>query len=117
MYRAQGDVAVTALACGLTHVASIQFNHTQETWMANDGTADAVPVRGDMKQVLNGGGQEQYYPALNEYMNKGVAHVINKLKEAAILSKLLFCVLPKWGYPEQFARWRAYNGCHRYQWF
>lgn len=93
MYRAQGDVAVTALACGLTHVASIQFNHTQETWMANDGTADAVPVRGDMKQVLNGGGQEQYYPALNEYMNKGVAHVINKLKEAAIFEQtVVLCV-------------------------
>ena len=93
MYRAQGDVAVTALACGLTHVASIQFNHTQETWMANDGTADAVPVRGDMKQVLNGGGQEQYFPALNEYMNKGVAHVINKLKEANVFEQtVVLCV-------------------------
>lgn len=96
MYRAQGDVAVTALSCGLTNVASIQFNNTQETWMANDGTADAVPVRGDMKQVLNGG-QEQYFPALNEYMNKGVAHVINKLKEANIFDQTVVLCITEMG--------------------
>lgn len=93
LYRAQGDIAVTALACGLTNVASIQFNNTQETWLANDGTADAVPVRGDMAQVLNGGGQDQYIPAMNEYMNKGIAHIINKLIQAGIYQDtVVLCV-------------------------
>jgi hypothetical protein len=93
LYRAQGDLAVTALACGLTNVASIQFNNTQEDWLPNDGTAEAVPVRGDHAQVLNSGGQLSYLPAVNEYMNKGVAHIINKLIQAGIFQNtVVLCV-------------------------
>lgn len=93
LYRAQGDIAVTALACGMTNVVSIQFNNTQETWLANDGTPDAVPVVGDMAQVINGGTQFRYYAALNEYMNKGVAHIVNKLIQAGIFQDtVVLCV-------------------------
>lgn len=97
LYRAQGDLAVSALACGLTNVASIQFNNTQENWLPNDGTADAVPVVGDHAQVLNSGGQLAYLPAVNEYMNKGVAHIITKLMQAGIFQDTVVLCLTEMG--------------------
>ncbi|MEY4588570.1 MAG: hypothetical protein RL497_646 [Pseudomonadota bacterium] len=92
LYRAQGDIAVTALACGLTNVASIQFSNTQASWLPNDGTEDAVAVPGDHHWVLHGG-MTQYIPAMNEYMNKGVAHIINQLMQAGIFHEtVVLCV-------------------------
>ncbi|HMW72670.1 MAG TPA: DUF1552 domain-containing protein, partial [Cellvibrionaceae bacterium] len=101
LYRAQGDIAVTALACGLTNVAAIQFNNTQETWEANDGTPDAVPVVGDMKQVVNGGIHRNYYANLNEYMNKGVAHIVNQLISAGIFNDTVVLCVTEMGNTEQ----------------
>jgi hypothetical protein len=93
VYRAQGDLAVSALACGITNVASIAFSGNQESWIPNDGTVDAVPALGDMANILNSGQDRQYYTALNEYMNKGVAHVINKLMQAGIFQDtVVLCV-------------------------
>jgi hypothetical protein len=97
LYRAQGDIAVTALACGLTNVASIQFNSTYEDWLPNDGTADAVPVAGDHGQVLNSGSFLTFGPAVNEYMNKGVAHIINKLIAAGIYQDTVVLCLTEMG--------------------
>jgi hypothetical protein len=96
LYRAQGDIAVSALACGLTNVASIQFNNTSETWMPNDGTVDAVPVAGSYSSIIVGG-MVTYWPALNEYMNKGVAHIINKLMQAGIFQDTLVLCISEMG--------------------
>jgi hypothetical protein len=94
-YRAQGDVAVSALACGLTNVVSIQFNNTQCSWFPNDGSADAVPVPAtvDHHNIIHGGRYVDQLAAINEYMNKGMAHIINRLIEEDIFKDtLLLCV-------------------------
>ncbi|MEY4588806.1 MAG: hypothetical protein RL497_882 [Pseudomonadota bacterium] len=92
-YRMQGDIAVAALACGITNVASIQFNETQATWLPGDGTADAVDFNADHHQVNHGGQATHLLPAVCEYMNKGVANIIDKLKKAGIYEQtVILCV-------------------------
>lgn len=95
-YKAQGDIAVAALACGLTNVVSIQFNETQASWIPNDGTADAVPWSADHHQANHGNGS-QYLPAILEYMNKGVAHIITKLQAANIYNQTVVVVVSEMG--------------------
>jgi hypothetical protein len=92
-YRMQGDIAVAALACGLTNVASIQFNETQATWLPGDGTADAVNFGADHHQANHGGQGVSLLPAICEYMNKGVANIIDKLQKAGIYNQtVIICV-------------------------
>jgi hypothetical protein len=95
-YKAQGDIAVAALACGLTNVASIQFNETQASWVPADGTADAVNWTADHHQANHGNGSAML-PAIIEYMNKGVAHVIEKLIAAGIYDKTVVLVISEMG--------------------
>jgi hypothetical protein len=100
-YRAQGDVAVSALACGLTNVVSIQFNNTQCSWFPNDGSADAVPVHvaADHHQVIHGGRYFDQLAAINEYMNKGMAHIINRLIEEDLFKDTLVLCVSEMGDP------------------
>ncbi|MFO1368862.1 MAG: DUF1552 domain-containing protein [Marinagarivorans sp.] len=92
-YRMQGDIAVAALACGITNVVSIQFNETQASWLPGDGTADAVPFNADHHQVNHGGQALNLLPAVCEYMNKGVANIIDKLQKAGIYNNtVVLCV-------------------------
>lgn len=95
-YKAQGDIAVAALACGLTNVVSIQFNETQASWVPADGTADAVNWTADHHQANHGNGAAML-PAIIEYMNKGVAHVISKLKTAGIYNQTVVLVISEMG--------------------
>lgn len=95
-YKAQGDIAVAALACGLTNVVSIQFNETQASWIPNDGTADAVPWSSDHHQANHGNGST-YLPAILEYMNKGVAHIISKLQAANLYNQTVVVVVSEMG--------------------
>lgn len=92
-YRMQGDIAVAALACGITNVVSIQFNETQASWLPGDGTADAVNFNADHHQVNHGGQALNLLPAVCEYMNKGVANIIDKLQKAGIYNNtVVLCV-------------------------
>jgi Protein of unknown function (DUF1552) len=92
-YRAQGDIAVAALSCGITNVVSIQFNDTQASWLPGDGTADAVAFNADHHQVNHGGQALNLLPAVCEYMNKGVANIIDKLQKAGIYNQtVILCV-------------------------
>lgn len=95
-YRAQGDIAVAALACNLTNVVSIQFNETQASWLPNDGTADAVPWNADHHQANHGNGAN-LLPAICGYMNKGVANVIAGLKQAGIFNQTVVLVVSEMG--------------------
>lgn len=95
-YKAQGDIAVAALACGLTNVVSIQFSETQASWIPNDGTSDAVPWSADHHQANHGNGP-QHLPAILEYMNKGVAHIISKLQAANLYDKTVVLVISEMG--------------------
>jgi hypothetical protein len=95
-YKAQGDVAVAALSCGLTNVVSIQFNETQASWIPADGTSDAVPWSSDHHQANHGNGP-QHLPAILEYMNKGVAHIISKLQAANIYQETVVVVISEMG--------------------
>lgn len=95
-YKAQGDIAVGALACGLTNVVSIQFSETQASWIPADGTSDAVPWSSDHHQANHGNGP-QHLPAIIEYMNKGVAHIITKLQEANIYQDTVVVVISEMG--------------------
>lgn len=95
-YKAQGDIAVAALSCGLTNVVSIQFNETQASWIPADGTPDAVPWSSDHHQANHGNGP-QHLPAILEYMNKGVAHIISKLKAANIYQETVVVVISEMG--------------------
>lgn len=95
-YRAQGDIAVAALACGLTNVVSIQFSETQASWVPADGTADAVDWTADHHQANHGNGADKL-PAILEYMNKGVANVITKLKAAGIYNQTVVLVISEMG--------------------
>lgn len=95
-YKAQGDIAVAALACGLTNVVSIQFNETQASWVPADGTADAVNWTADHHQANHGNGA-QHLPAIIEYMNKGVANVIAKLMSAGIYNNTVVLVISEMG--------------------
>ncbi len=95
-YKAQGDIAVAALACGLTNVVSIQFNETQASWIPNDGTADAVAWNADHHQANHGNGAS-LLPAILEYMNKGVAHIIGKLQTAGIFNQTVVLVVSEMG--------------------
>lgn len=95
-YKAQGDIAVAALACGLTNVVSIQFNETQASWVPADGTADAVNWTADHHQANHGNGASML-PAIIEYMNKGVANVIAKLIAAGIYDKTVVLVISEMG--------------------
>lgn len=95
-YKAQGDIAVAALACGLTNVVSIQFNETQASWVPADGTADAVNWTADHHQANHGNGSAML-PAIIEYMNKGVAHVIEKLVAAGIYNQTVVMVISEMG--------------------
>jgi hypothetical protein len=92
-YRMQGDIAVAALACGITNVVSIQFNETQASWLPGDGTADAVNFNADHHQVNHGGQAAALLPAVCEYMNKGIANLIAKLQTAGIYNNtVILCV-------------------------
>lgn len=95
-YKAQGDIAVAALACGLTNVVSIQFNETQASWVPADGTADAVNWTSDHHQANHGNGSAML-PAILEYMNKGVAHIISKLVAAGIYNQTVVLVISEMG--------------------
>lgn len=95
-YKAQGDIAVAALACGLTNVVSIQFNETQASWVPADGTADAVAWSSDHHQANHGNGASML-PAIVEYMNKGVAHIISKLQAANIYNQTVVVVFSEMG--------------------
>lgn len=95
-YKAQGEIAVAALACGLTNVVSIQFNETQASWVPADGTADAVAWNSDHHQANHGNGAAML-PAIIEYMNKGVAHVISKLIAAGIYNQTVVLVISEMG--------------------
>jgi hypothetical protein len=96
-YRAQGDIAVAALACGLTNVASIQFNETQATWLPGDGTADAVAFAADHHQANHGGQGVGLLPAIHEYMNKGIANIIDKLQKAGIYNETVILLVSEMG--------------------
>lgn len=96
-YKAQGDIAVAALKCGLTNVVSIQFNETQASWSPNDGTADAVPISGADHHGGNHSNDNAFLPAIIGYMNKGVANVISGLKQAGIYDKTVVCVISEMG--------------------
>jgi len=95
-YKAQGEIAVAALACGLTNVVSIQFNETQASWVPADGTADAVAWNSDHHQANHGNGAAML-PAILEYMNKGVAHIISKLQTAGIYNQTVVLVISEMG--------------------
>jgi Protein of unknown function (DUF1552) len=95
-YKAQGDIAVNALACGLTNVVSIQFNETQASWLPNDGTADGVAFNADHHQANHGNGAN-YLPAIIEYMNKGVAHIISRLQATGIYNQTVVVVVSEMG--------------------
>lgn len=95
-YRMQGDIAVAALACNLTNVVSIQFNETQASWLANDGTPDAVNWNQDHHQANHGNGAN-LLPNLLGYMNKGVAHIIAGLKQANIFNQTVVLVISEMG--------------------
>jgi hypothetical protein len=95
-YKAQGEIAVAALACGLTNVVSIQFNETQASWVPADGTADAVAWNSDHHQANHGNGANML-PAILEYMNKGVAHIISKLIAAGIYNQTVVLVISEMG--------------------
>ena len=97
-YRAQGDIAAKALACGLTNVVSIQFNETQASWFGNDGSPDSVNYAGDHHSAIHSGGFEQI-PYLIEYMNKGVAHLISKLKSEGVFNDTVVVVFSEMGDP------------------
>jgi arylsulfatase A-like enzyme len=77
-------------------VASIQFNETQASWVPADGTADAVNWTADHHQANHGNGSAML-PAIIEYMNKGVAHVIEKLIAAGIYDKTVVLVISEMG--------------------
>lgn len=96
-YRAQGDVAVAALACGITNVVSIQFSETQASWLPGDGTADAVPFNADHHQVNHGSQATALLPAVSEYMNKGVANIIDKLQKAGIYNQTVILLISEMG--------------------
>lgn len=97
MYRAQGDIAVAALKCGLTNVVSIQFNETQASWIGADGTADGVADwPADHHQANHANGVRQL-PYLVEYMNKGVAHIINRLVAEGLYSNTVVLVVSEMG--------------------
>lgn len=96
MYRAQGDIAASALACGLTNVVSIQFNETQASWVGADGSPDAVNWSPDHHQANHANGAAQL-PYLIEYMNKGVAHLITRLKEAGVYNDTVVVVVSEMG--------------------
>ena len=95
-YRAQGDIAAAALACGLTNVVSIQFNETQASWVGADGTADAVNWAPDHHQANHSNGAAQL-PYLIQYMNKGVAHLISRLKAEGIFNNTVVLVVSEMG--------------------
>ncbi len=96
-YRTQGDIAVAALACGLTNVVSIQFNETNASWLPGDGTADAVPFNADHHQVNHGSQATDLLPLVSEYMNKGVANIIDKLQKAGIYNQTVVLVISEMG--------------------
>lgn len=96
IYRSQGEIAVAALKCGLTNVVSIQFNETQATWIGADGTADAVNWAQDHHQANHANGT-QFLPDLIGYMNKGVAHIISRLKAEGIFNDTVVCVASEMG--------------------
>ena len=95
-YKTQGDIAVAALKCGLTNVASIQFSETQASWYVNDGTPDAVNWNGDHHQANHGGGASKL-PQIVGYMNKGVAHIVSELKKAGIFDQTVVCCFSEMG--------------------
>lgn len=96
LYRTQADIAVAALACNLTNVASIQFSDTQAGWLPNDGTPDAVNWNADHHQANHGGGLA-LLPDLVAYMNKGLAHLIGGLKSAGILDRTVVLCISEMG--------------------
>lgn len=96
IYRSQGDIAVSALKCGLTNVVSIQFNETQATWVPNDGTADSVNWAQDHHQANHANGTA-FLPDIIGYMNKGVEHIISRLKAEGIFNQTVVCVASEMG--------------------
>ncbi len=98
-YKAQVDVAVAALKCGLTNVCSIQFSETQASWKPNDGTADAVTGLNAGQDHHNGGnhGNPATLPDILAYMNKGVAHLIAQLKKEDLFKDTVVCVISEMG--------------------
>ncbi|WP_082378756.1 DUF1552 domain-containing protein [Marinagarivorans algicola] len=98
-YKAQADVAVAALKCGLTNVCSIQFSETQASWKPNDGTADAVTALNAGQDHHNGGnhGNPAALPDILAYMNKGVAHLIAQLKQEDLFKDTVVCVISEMG--------------------
>lgn len=95
-YKAQGDIAAAALKCGLTNVVSIQFNETQASWVGADGTPDAVDWAADHHQANHANGAAQL-PYLIQYMNKGVAHLISRLKAEGIYNDTVVVVVSEMG--------------------
>lgn len=98
-YKAQADVAVAALKCGLTNVCSIQFSETQASWKPNDGTADAVTQLNPGQDHHNGGnhGTPSTLPDILAYMNKGVAHLVAQLKREDLFKDTVVCVMSEMG--------------------
>jgi hypothetical protein len=98
-YKAQADVAIAALKCGLTNVCSIQFSETQASWKPNDGTADAVTKLNTGQDHHNGGnhGNPAALPDILAYMNKGVAHIIAQLKKEGLFQDTVVCVISEMG--------------------
>jgi hypothetical protein len=97
-YKAQADIAIAALSCGLTNVVSIQFNETQASWIPNDGSADAVAVTaGADHHAANHGNDNSMLPQIIQYMNKGAAHVISGLKTAGIFNQTAVCIFSEMG--------------------
>lgn len=98
-YKAQADVAITALKCGLTNVCSIQFSETQASWRPNDGTADAVTSLNTGQDHHNGAnhGNPASLPAVFEYMNKGAAYIIARLKEEGLFDDTVVCTFSEMG--------------------
>ncbi|BCD98130.1 DUF1552 domain-containing protein [Marinagarivorans cellulosilyticus] len=96
-YKAQAEIAAKALSCGLTNVASIQFNETQASWSPNDGTADSVPISGADHHGGNHSNDNAFLPQIIGYMNKGVSHLITRLKAEGIYDRTVVCVISEMG--------------------
>lgn len=79
LLNAQIDLAVTALACGLTHVASIQFSHTVSpvvyTWAGNQDGHHSLSHADDNQEA-----KVQDFVDAERWMAGRYAHLLDRLE-------------------------------------
>ena len=86
--KAQSDVAVGALKCGLTRVVSIQCNYHQASWVGGNSGVHSTSWTSDHHQSCHGGPTSANVEML-KYLNKGVAYLIARLKSEGLLGSTM----------------------------